>query len=121
MFWRRRTLLENLPVKGGDPELCIYEGRRGQQFFRRSVLAAYDGKCAITSISAKDLLRASHIIPWKDRENTRLDPRNGICLNALHDAAFDSGLISFDTKFCLLVSKQLSSGNKKAEHATPKD
>jgi predicted restriction endonuclease len=36
-----------------------------------------------------------------------LDPRNGICLNALHDRAFDRHLISFDQDYRMLVSEKL--------------
>ncbi len=81
--------------------------RRGQAFFRATVLAAHDSKCCITGISSAPLLRASHIVPWSKDPVLRLDPRNGLCLNALHDAAFDRGLIALTEKHELLVSKQL--------------
>jgi putative restriction endonuclease len=79
--------------------------RVGQSFFRNTVLAAYQGKCCITGIGAPPLLRASHIIPWSVDESRRLDPNNGLCLNALHDAAFDAGLIGVDEDLCVTVSK----------------
>jgi len=82
----------------------IIRARRLQGFFRRAVLATYNGACALTGLSIPSLLNASHIIPWAHAEGRRADPRNGICLNALHDRAFDRGLISFDEEFCLLVS-----------------
>jgi len=81
--------------------------RRGQSFFRSAVLAAHDGKCCITGINSKPLLRASHIVGWADDEHLRLDPRNGLCLNALHDAAFDRGLITLNERFELVVSRRL--------------
>jgi len=81
--------------------------RRGQSFFRAAVMAAHDWKCCITGITALELLRASHIIPWAKNESLRLDPRNGLCLNALHDAAFDRGLITFSERFELCLSKRL--------------
>ena len=81
--------------------------RRGQSFFRAAVLAAHDYKCCITGITCDALLRASHIVPWASDETLRLDPRNGLCLNALHDAAFDRGLITFTDKFELKLSKRL--------------
>jgi putative restriction endonuclease len=39
------------------------------------------------------MLVASHIIPWADDPKQRMNPRNGLCLNALHDRAFDRGLM----------------------------
>ncbi len=87
--------------------ITTIRARRGQQFFRRVVLAAYANCCCITGINCRDLLRASHIIPWAQRQDTRLDPRNGLAMNALHDAAFDRGLITFDQDRRLLVSRKL--------------
>jgi hypothetical protein len=81
--------------------------RRGQSFFRAAVLAAHDGKCCITGITNEALLRASHIVPWSHDPALRLDPRNGLCLNALHDAAFDRGLITLTERFELNVSRRL--------------
>lgn len=81
--------------------------RRGQAFFRAAVMAAHDGRCCITGISSAAMLRASHIVPWAADPALRLDPRNGLCLNALHDAAFDRGLITLAGDFSLRVSKRL--------------
>ncbi|MCK6475447.1 MAG: HNH endonuclease [Phycisphaerales bacterium] len=83
--------------------------RRGQSFFRASVMAAHDGRCCITGITSEPLLRASHIVPWSHDPALRLDPRNGLCLNALHDAAFDRGLITLSDRFELLVSERVKS------------
>lgn len=50
---------------------------------------------------------ASHILPWNAAEQHRLDPQNGIALNALHDKAFDRGLITFDTDLRLVCAPSL--------------
>ena len=81
--------------------------RRGQQFFRQAVLNAYDVRCCISGINVPRLLVASHIKPWGKFPNERLSPRNGLCLSALHDAAFDAGLITLDDKLNVILSKQL--------------
>lgn len=67
--------------------------RIGQDFFRTCVLSAYQARCCISGLALPSLLVASHIVPWKDDEQNRLNPRNGLCLSALHDRAFDQGLI----------------------------
>ena len=82
------------------------QARRGQQIFRRAVLSAYGGQCCISGLSVEPLLIASHIVPWAEDPDRRLDPRNGLCLNALHDRAFDAGLIAFDDHLRLLVSSR---------------
>lgn len=72
--------------------------RIGQDRFRAALIEYWKGVCPLTGISNIELLRASHIIPWKDCENDqeRLNVYNGLLLSSLWDAAFDSGLISFD-------------------------
>jgi predicted restriction endonuclease len=91
--------------------------RRAQQFFRNAVLSSYAHKCCVTGIGEPALLRASHIVPWADREESRLDPANGLCLNALFDAAFDRGLLAIDDGFRLVASPKLSKRVEPRIHA----
>lgn len=86
--------------------------RIGQDFFRRSVLASYVSRCCVSGITLPELLIASHIVPWHTYPQHRLDPRNGLCLSRLHDAAFDRGLVTFDSDFRLVLSRKLK------EHVT---
>jgi putative restriction endonuclease len=81
--------------------------RRGQQFFRQAILNAYSVRCCITEIGVPRLLVASHIKPWRDFPDERLNPRNGLCLSSLHDAAFDAGLITVDERLRVALSKEL--------------
>jgi predicted restriction endonuclease len=62
--------------------------RRGQQFFRQAVLNACNIRCCISGINVPRLLVASHIKPWGKFPADRLNPRSGLCLSTLHDAAF---------------------------------
>ena len=93
---------------GKDGEDIAYETKRrkGQDYFRRMILANYNNRCAITGIDIPQLLLASHIIPWADKSHKkdRLNPENGICLSPLYDKAFDKGYITFspdDYTICL--------------------
>jgi HNH endonuclease len=81
--------------------------RRGQQFFRQTILNAYGVRCCISGINVPRLLVASHIKPWRDFPKERLDPRNGLCLSSLHDAAFDEGLIALDEELSVILSNRL--------------
>ena len=74
--------------------------RIGQGIFRSSLIDYWQGQCPLTGITDTDLLRASHIVPWKDctSDAERLDSHNGLLLSALWDAAFDRGLTTFDEK-----------------------
>jgi hypothetical protein len=81
--------------------------RRGQEYFRDAVLNNFGGRCGVTQLTVRDLLIASHILPWGSHPAERLSVRNGICLSRLHDAAFDRGLIAFDDNLRLLLSPRL--------------
>ena len=83
--------------------------RINQSFFRRSVLSAYDNRCCVTGINVPSLLIASHIKPWARCEegNEKTNAQNGLCLNALHDKAFDKGFMTIDTNMCVRISPRL--------------
>jgi putative restriction endonuclease len=95
------------PPAGSTTRVTTVTARRGQDFFRDAVLGAYQSRCCLTGCAVPELLVASHIVPWAERESTRLDPRNGLCLSALYDKAFDRALIAFDDDLRLLVSGRL--------------
>lgn len=84
---------DELPVEGIERERLV-RTRVNQHFFRAAVLAAYDHRCCVTGIHAPELLIASHIVPWSADAAHRMNPSNGLCLNALHDRAFDRGLMT---------------------------
>lgn len=81
--------------------------RRGQEYFRQAVLNNFGGHCGVTGLAVRELLIASHILPWGKHEAERLNVRNGLCLSRLHDAAFDVGLITFDGHLRLKLSRGL--------------
>jgi putative restriction endonuclease len=87
--------------------------RKGQDFFRQAVLSSYRNVCCVTGLAIPELLVASHIIPWKADKRRRLDPTNGLCLSALHDKAFDCGLIAFDDECRLLVGGSMRRESRK--------
>lgn len=78
--------------------------RIGQDIFRAILLDIYESKCCLTGLDIPEVLRASHIIPWADKEETRLNPENGLCLSATYDAAFDKHLITFDEQYHMVLS-----------------
>ena len=78
--------------------------RIGQNVFRSVLLEIYRGQCGVCGLNIKEVLRASHILPWADNRENRLNPENGLCLSATYDAAFDKYLISFDDDYRMIVS-----------------
>jgi predicted restriction endonuclease len=100
-------IVENeLPKEGNDREQVV-RVRVNQSFFRRSVLASYNNTCCITGIQRAELLIAGHIKPWRVDKRNRLNPQNGIAINALHDKAFETGLITITTDFKIKISTAL--------------
>jgi len=94
-----------LQLAGKETETSrISRVRLVQSFFRDSVLANYEYRCAFCSLQLADLLVASHIIPWSHNVGRRADPRNGISLCAIHDKAFDRGYLGLDDEFKVLVA-----------------
>lgn len=89
-----------------EDRIVTTTARIGQDFFRRAVLSAYNERCCITGLSIPPLLVASHIIPWRCDKSNRVNPRNGLLLSALHDKAFDSGLITVDDDMTVRVSNR---------------
>jgi len=102
---RRRKI----PLTGDTETLILTKQRRGQDYFRDIVLNNFANQCGLTGLPVRELLIASHILPWRNHESERLNVRNGICLSRLHDAAFDQGLISFDDELRMILSSKLRS------------
>ncbi len=80
-----------------------------QSFFRRAVLSSYGSACCMCGINFPEMLIASHIKPWGSHEETRLDPENGLCLCALHDKAYDRGLMTVGSDYKVSVSRLITS------------
>lgn len=77
--------------------------RLGQQFFRRMIITSYAHKCCVCEMPITELLVASHIVPWRDAENLRVNPYNGLCLCAVHDKGFDRGLFTLDEGYEVVI------------------
>jgi putative restriction endonuclease len=100
-----QVILSNLRDVTGRDILRQVKTRVNQSVFRQIVMANFSGKCAITGIDVPELLFASHIVPWGENEQERLNPENGICLSALYDKAFDAGLIGVSKDYKILLIK----------------
>lgn len=95
-----------LPKEGIEREQYI-KTRVNQYVFRKMIMAAYDQTCCITGINIANLLVASHIRPWSLDSKNRMNPRNGLALNALHDKAFEAGLLTITPEYKIKISSKL--------------
>lgn len=103
-----KAVIAGLPTTTEAEQLFIR--RVGQDIFRDRLMTYWQGRCPLTGITDPALLRASHIIAWKDcsSDAERLNVHNGLLLSALWDAAFDRGLVTFDDDGCPKFSPSLS-------------
>lgn len=98
------NVLSDLDDLVGEDKQRLVKTRVNQSVFRTMVLSNYNFQCCITGMAIPELLVASHIIPWSKGVQNRLNPRNGLCLNALHDKAFDKGFLTITADFKIKLS-----------------
>jgi hypothetical protein len=68
--------------------------RQGQPGFRASLIAAYEGRCAITHCPVLVILEAAHVTPYLGPQTNSIS--NGILLRADIHTLWDLGLIAID-------------------------
>lgn len=91
----------------GKEAVRAVKQRINQQTFRKIILRNYGDTCCITGLAIPEVNRASHIIGWAEGARTRMDPRNGLCLSATYDAAFDRKLFTLDEDYRIVLSQGL--------------
>lgn len=70
--------------------------RLGQGTFRKMLDDEFSTSCAVTGINVPEVLRASHIVPWRSSApEQRLNSMNGLLLSANIDSLFDRYMITF--------------------------
>ncbi len=91
----------------GESKEAIVQVRKNQYLFRKAILNSYNSTCCVTGLKNERLLIASHIVPWAEDKKNRLNPENGLCLSALHDRAYDQGLITVLPNHAIRVNQRL--------------
>jgi putative restriction endonuclease len=87
--------------------LRAVQQRLHQASFREAVIAAYDGRCALSGLPEPLLLDAAHIVSDRHEQLGQPVVTNGIPLSKIHHAAFDAQLIGIDPDYRLHVSDRL--------------
>lgn len=78
----RRQMLQSIVVRCGQPA------------FRRELLRAYGGACAISGCTVVEALEAAHILPFRGERTNHV--QNGLLLRADLHTLFDLGMIEID-------------------------
>ena len=93
----------------------LVTSRVGQGRYRRDLINRYRSVCGVTQEGPEELLIASHIVPWREsNDSERLDVNNGILLSPNYDALFDRNLISFDVNGAIMIGKSLTHSQRTA-------
>ncbi len=102
--------IEPPPLEPGRTRAALVQIRVNQARFRKAVLSSYNATCCVSGLRHEKLVIASHIVPWSEDAHNRLNPQNGLCLSALHDRAFDQGLMTvLPDDFTIRISPTLRS------------
>lgn len=101
-------VMDEVPeIAEGKTRTAMVQVRVNQARFRRAILASYGATCCISGLHHEKLVVASHIVPWSMDKKNRLNPQNGLCLSALHDKAYDQGLLTVMPDFTIRVAPDL--------------
>lgn len=84
---------EPISYEVADSQVVVNGRGPYQDAFRRVLDRVYGSRCALCDSRARELLVAAHVVPWSRDPANRLNPRNGILLCRLHDAAFDARFV----------------------------
>jgi putative restriction endonuclease len=98
---------EGVAIPEGKTRSATVQVRVNQARFRKAVLASYNSTCCVSGLRHPKLVVASHIVPWSVDKENRLNPRNGLCLSAIHDRAFDRGLMTIGDDGRVQLSKEM--------------
>lgn len=100
-----KNSLNDYAIENAKSEIQV---RVKQSNFRKRVLENFSYKCCLTGVFEKELLVASHIIPWSAQIGTRLSPHNGLCLSTLYDSLFDKGYFTLGEQYEIIVTSKLN-------------
>jgi hypothetical protein len=92
----------------GESVECIGTRRIGHSKFSKDVKTNYGYSCAVCGINEVEFLVSSHISPWYEDVDNRLNPSNGICLCSMHDKAFEHGFIGINDTYQIILSSHLN-------------
>jgi putative restriction endonuclease len=88
---------DSVPEMGKDLRTSIFRSivvRQGQGRFRREIIQAYDGKCAVTKEPMLEVLDAAHIMPYLGKHTNNVN--NGLLLRTDLHNLFDFNLLSIE-------------------------
>ena len=86
--------IESMSADTRRTAIAKQRARAGQERFRRELVRAYDGKCAVTGFLTDQVLQAAHILEYRGTQTNIV--QNGLLLRSDIHALFDSHLIGIE-------------------------
>lgn len=100
---------ELAPYLSGDDRRRVtaqlVAAREGQPAFRASLIAAYDGRCAVSGTSAIQVLEAAHIAPYLGPQSNVVT--NGLLLRSDIHTLFDRKLLAVSSDMTIVIAPAL--------------
>lgn len=101
----------HLPLVKEIVDADNYRPAARDQGFRRTVVKAYDHRCALCGVriitpEQHTVVDAAHIVPWSKSQND--DIRNGMALCKLCHWAFDAGMMGVSENYLVITSRQIA-------------
>jgi hypothetical protein len=96
------------PVDAREKILAAIVRRRGQAAFRKALIEAYGGKCAVTGCDFEEALEAAHITPYRGDHTNYVT--NGLLLRADIHTLFDLGYLAVDPEMMVVLASHALSG-----------
>jgi hypothetical protein len=107
----RLDVLDAVTEASSDPrvhEEVLRRARRHQSAFRKALMKAYEGRCAVTGTNVAVVLEAAHISPHAESGDNR--SQNGLLLRADLHVLFDLNLLRINPRsLCVDLAPSLRS------------
>ncbi|MEV6487241.1 HNH endonuclease [Actinoplanes sp. NPDC051633] len=101
-------IMDDLP-RGRQRRLAMLAIRQGQSPFRRQLITAYRGRCAISDCDVEEVLQAAHIEPYDGPATNKTS--NGLLLRADLHNLFDASLLWIESGYRVRIAAQLRGGH----------
>jgi putative restriction endonuclease len=96
------------PLSANDIYIHVRVRGVSQSIFRQALLKVYNSSCAVCGLTYHIALEATHIIPWSENENERLNIKNGLLLCSVHHKLFDSGAFVVNDDYSISVNNNIN-------------
>lgn len=104
-FLSKNNSPDDIPEKEIEYVYSVIKKRLRDTKFRKNLLTAYDGRCAVSGTNVSVVLEAAHIMPYATTPSNKIT--DGILLRADLHTLYDAGLLKISKDYKVLVDNSL--------------